>query len=243
MPAQLPLALPHDVSLERDDLIVSAANRLAVEAVDSWPDWHHSVLLIVGPPGSGKSHLLNAWIEASGARKAPMKGDGESLDLAATLQSTGFRIAIDDIDRSDLPENDLFAILNAARLGGGTVLATARAHPKEIALRLADLRSRLGAATLAELCAPDDMLLSGVLAKLFADRQLDVSPKDLDYLTRRMDRSLDAARHLVAAIDTEALAGKQKIGPRLLKRVLDRQAPAMRHQSVVPEFHPAGTED
>ena len=243
MPAQLPLALPHDVSLARDDLIVSASNRLAVEAVDSWPNWHHSVLLIVGPPGSGKSHLLNAWIEASSARKAPSGVDAESLDFAAMLQSTGFRIAIDDIDRSDLFENDLFAILNAARLGGGTVLATARAHPKEMVLGLADLRSRLGAATLAELGEPDDTLLAGVLAKLFADRQIDVAPKDIDYLTRRMDRSLDAARHLVAAIDKEALASKQKIGPRLLKRVLDRGALGMRHQTVVSESYPAGTED
>ncbi len=247
MPAQLPLALPHSVSLARDDLIVSASNRLSVEAMDSWPNWHHSILLVVGPAGSGKSHLLNAWIEASGALKAEGKSEAGvevgMCDLAGTLQTAGFRVAIDDIDRCDLAEDDLFAILNAARLGGGTVLATARTRPQEMALRLADLRSRLGAATLAELGAPDDALLAGVLAKLFADRQLNVSTKEIDYLTRRMDRSLDAARRLVAEIDTESLAGKQKISPRLLKRVLDREAPGMRHQTVVPAPYPARTED
>ena len=219
MPAQLPLALPHSVSLARDDLIVSASNRLAVEAIDAWPDWHHSVLLVVGPTGSGKSHLVNAWMEACGASRAePASKAG--ADLAEILQTAGFRLAIDDIDRSMLAEADLFAILNAARLGGGTVLATARRRPNEMALQLADLRSRLGAATLAELGAPDDALLAGVLAKLFADRQIEISMKALNYLTQRMDRSLDGARRLVAAIDAESLAGKQKISLPLLRRVL-----------------------
>jgi chromosomal replication initiation ATPase DnaA len=210
-PAQLPFDLPHRPSLARDDLIVTDANRLAVSAIDSWPDWGHPVLLIVGPPGSGKSHLAAAWAEMSGAT-------GFSGGVAASP----FRLVIDDIDRAPADETAIFGAVNAARLGGGFVLATARVRPSEMALGLADLRSRLQAATLVELGRPDDALLVGVLSKLFADRQIAIDPKLVHYLSLRMERSLEQASRLVAAVDREALASKEKVSRALLQRVLER---------------------
>ncbi|BDA83801.1 hypothetical protein Sa4125_13430 [Aureimonas sp. SA4125] len=210
-PAQLPLDLPHRPSLARDDLIVTDANRLAVSAIDSWPSWQHPVLLIVGPPGSGKSHLAAAWAEMSGATA-----------LAGDTAAAPFTLVIDDIDRAPLDETVIFGAVNAARLGGGFVLATARAHPAEMKLSLADLRSRLQAATLVETGRPDDALLIGVLSKLFADRQIAIDPKLVHYLSLRMERSLEQASRLVAAVDHEALASKEKVSRALLQRVLER---------------------
>jgi chromosomal replication initiation ATPase DnaA len=237
VPAQIPLDLPHRASHARDDIVLSGSNRLAVEAIDSWPAWRHSVLLVVGPPGSGKTHLAQAWAERTGA--TPLRRGG----VEALLAGPGFRAVIDDVDRSDLPENELFAVVNAARLGGGTLLATSSRPPREIPVALSDLRSRLAAATVAELGAPDDELLAGVLVKLFADRQIDIEAKVVRYLAERMERSLDAARRLVAAADREALASKERMSRRLLKRVLDREQEAMRHQTVVSDPYPAATED
>ncbi|MEH6720126.1 MAG: DnaA/Hda family protein [Aurantimonas endophytica] len=237
MPAQIPLDLPHQASHARDDIVLSASNRLAVEAIDSWPAWRHSVLVIVGPPGSGKSHLASAWAERAGA--VPVRRGG----VSALLDQPDFRAVLDDIDRCDLAEDELFAVVNAARLGGGTLLATSRRMPRDLTFALADLRSRLAAATVAELGAPDDELLAGVLVKLFADRQIDIDAKALRYLGERMERSLDAARQLVAAVDREALASKERVTRRLLKRVLDRDAEAVRHQTVVSGPYPAATEE
>lgn len=237
MPSQLPLDLPHAASLARDDLIVSPSNRLAVEAVDAWPHWRHSVLVIVGPPGAGKTHLANVWAERAGARTA------EAGALGAHLDEPGFRVVIDGLERLRLSETDLFGLVNAARLGTGSILATSRTPPAGMAFTLRDLRSRLCAATLAELGAPDDDLLTGVLVKLFADRQLDIAPRMVRYLAERMERSLDSARRIVAAVDREALASKERISTRLLKRVLDRESEAVRHQTVVPARYPVATED
>nr|WP_246232920.1 DnaA/Hda family protein [Aurantimonas aggregata] len=229
--------MPHQASHARDDIVLSGSNRLAVEAIDSWPAWRHSVLVVVGPPGSGKTHLAAAWAERAGA--VPLGRGG----VSALLEQADFHAVIDDIDRTDMAEDELFAIVNAARLGGGTLLATSRRQPRELPFALADLRSRLAAATVAELGAPDDELLAGVLMKLFADRQIDIDAKALRYLTERMERSLDEARLLVAAADREALASKERVTRRLLKRVLDRGEEAVRHQTVVSGPYPAATEE
>ena len=202
MERQLPLDLPHRPSLERDDLVVSGANRLAVEAVDAWPNWPHPVLLITGPPGSGKSHLAEVWARETGAVTC---ADG---DVGAILKWPDFRAVIDDVDRGALGEEALFALVNAARLGGGWLLATSRVVPAAMQIDMPDLRSRLSAATIAPLGAPDDALLTGVLAKLFADRQIEVETGALRYLVERMERSLEAASRIVAAVDREALAVK-----------------------------------
>ena len=63
--------------------------------------------------------------------------------------------------------------------------------------------------------------MTGVLAKLFADRQIEVEPGALRYLVERMERSLDAASRIVAAVDLEALAVKKRVTRPLLKRVLE----------------------
>jgi chromosomal replication initiation ATPase DnaA len=78
-------------------------------------------------------------------------------------------------------------------------------------LELADLASRLRAATVVEIGEPDDALLGGVLTKLFADRQVEVDPSVVDYVVRRMERSAAAASRIVDLIDRLALERKSRI--------------------------------
>src|SRR6201993_3665847 len=67
-PRQLALALPHAESLSRDDFLEGPANEAGLSLIDSWPDWPNRIMLLVGPEGSGKSHLASIWAELSGAR-------------------------------------------------------------------------------------------------------------------------------------------------------------------------------
>ncbi|HUG60454.1 MAG TPA: AAA family ATPase [Methylomirabilota bacterium] len=207
-PKQLALSMPHEPALGRADFLVGEANADATSFIDAWPDWPASVVLLIGPPGSGKSHLARAFAERSGA---PII---QAADLAGRdptrLVGRG-AVAVEDADDPTLDEVALFHLLNAARGRGASVLVTARVIPADWGLTLPDLESRLRAAQPACLGPPDDELLRRVLVKLFADRQIEVDAGVLDVLLTRMERSFAAAGRIVDALDRESLARGRKV--------------------------------
>jgi len=103
---------------------------------------------------------------------------------------------------------------------GGSLLLTGRTPPARWPLALADLRSRLRALPAVAVLPPDDALLAALLVKLFADRQLRVATDLVHYLVGRLERSPDAARRAVAALDAGALAKGREITVPLAREVL-----------------------
>src|SRR2546425_12799629 len=66
-PRQLALALVHEESLAREDFLNGPSNAAALALVDAWPDWPGRAVVLIGPEGSGKSHLASIWAQAAGA--------------------------------------------------------------------------------------------------------------------------------------------------------------------------------
>jgi chromosomal replication initiation ATPase DnaA len=64
---QLAFDLPHRTARAREDFLVSSANERAVAMIDRWPDWLNPAMILMGPPGSGKTHLSEVWRGMSGA--------------------------------------------------------------------------------------------------------------------------------------------------------------------------------
>jgi chromosomal replication initiation ATPase DnaA len=216
-PRQLPLDLGHSTGYSRDDLVVSEANRQAVALIDRWPDWPATVVVLAGPAGSGKSHLASIWREGTGAAVL----DPERIETDAAALEAGRPALIDDADRSGLDEQGLFHLINAARAAGTHVLLTARRFPAAWGVRLPDLMSRLRAAATVEIHEPDDLLLAGVITKLFADRQIEVDPNVVQFLVRRIERSLATAIRIVDRLDRVALEQKTRITRGLAADTID----------------------
>ena len=64
--AQLPLPLPHEPSFAREDFLAAPENAAALAMIDAWPRWPSPLMLLLGPPGSGKSHLGAIFARATG---------------------------------------------------------------------------------------------------------------------------------------------------------------------------------
>ena len=55
--------------MSREDFMVASSNDAAVAQIDNWPNWSGPTLLLVGPEGSGKSHLAQVFrMRAGGAQ-------------------------------------------------------------------------------------------------------------------------------------------------------------------------------
>jgi chromosomal replication initiation ATPase DnaA len=218
---QLPLSLPHSAAMTRADFIVGRANESAVALVDRYPDWPNPVAVLVGPVGSGKTHLGQIWKVAAGA------GEMAARDLAtASLDGVvGTKpILVEDLHEEGVSQPALFHLLNLVRERRLTALLTSRVPMSALRFDLPDLASRLRVAVPAALSEPDDALLARVIVKLFADRQLVVEPAVVDFISQRMERSLGAANRLVELLDREALAAGRPITRHLAASVLAREA-------------------
>lgn len=207
----------------RADFFVSASNARALATLDGWADWPLGKMVLVGPPGAGKSHLSRIWAVETGAAwvtGAELAGH----DLPALAECGA--VVVDDADAvagSPAAEQALFHLHNLLA-GAGSILLTAGKAPSDWGLTLPDLASRLEAAGVVRIDPADDALLSAVLVKLFSDRQIAVSPQLITFLTARIDRSVEAARALVAQLDQASLAEGRPVTRALAAAVLDREA-------------------
>ncbi|RUM05611.1 DnaA regulatory inactivator HdaA [Rhizobium chutanense] len=213
---QLPLAFSHDAASGRDDLLISERLAAAVSIVDAWPNWPSPVVILAGPVGSGKSHLAGIWKEHSGAEIIHPKVGSDAAVAAANGP-----VLFEDADRLGFDDNTLFHVINSVRENGTSLLMTSRLWPMSWPVSLPDLRSRLKAATVVEIGEPDEALLSQVIVKLFADRQLYIDDKLVLYIVNRMERSLNAAQTIVERLDRLALSRGTKITRTLAAEVLN----------------------
>ena len=205
---QLALDLPLAPRFGAEDFLVSPSNESAYGMIESWPDWPAPALIVVGPRGSGKSHLAAIWAERAGARV--VSGAGLALADPPALAAAG-AVLVEDADRVGRAESQLFHLFNLLRETGGSLLLTAQSAPDQWGVATADLLSRLRLAPMAAVSPPDDALMRAVLVKLLVARQLVVDTALVDYVALRLDRSLDAARRFVAALDREALSRGRRI--------------------------------
>jgi len=219
---QLPLPLTHRPAQGREDFLVSDSNAVAVTWIDRWPEWPQPVAILVGPTGSGKSHLADVWRTRAKALpcEAQALREEDVPDLLATKA-----LVVENLHQLRDPEA-LFHLLNFARETQSSLLITSAESPSALRFTLPDLMSRLNAAPQVQLHAPDDMLLIQLIAKHFADRGVHATPTMLEYISNRIDRSAHAARDVVQRIDMHALSHGKRLNMSVIRDVLSTPAGA-----------------
>lgn len=190
------IALPLGINPGARRIVVGPANAAAIEAFAQADGWPFGTAILFGPPRSGKS-LLARWFAESG------RGD-----------------AVDDADRQD--ETELFHRWNRAQQAACPLLLTATTGgPDGWQIALPDLASRLGAALRLDIGAPDDAMMTELIAAHAEARSLAIGTDGARYLATRGERSHLAAECVVAAVDRLSLERKQAPGLAILREALE----------------------
>jgi len=211
---QLRLPLTSDVVGAAAVFVRSASNAFAMDALSTWPDAAGRVMALCGPAGCGKSHLAALWAERVGA--IPL--NGSEAALTDPLELEGRPVLLDIAQDAD--HETLFHLINLAQHDGGALLMVSRPSPRRWTVQVPDLRSRLDAVRVVAMEAPDDAVMSAILAARFAERSIVPGDGVIDYLIRRIDRSDAAAAVVVARLDDE----HRPVTRALARQVLDASA-------------------
>lgn len=192
---QLRLPLQQEASLRAADFVVSGSNLAAASALADWPQEPGSILALYGPAGSGKSHLAAAWVERTGA----LALHGAEASLIDPVEVEGQALLLDSADEAD--DETLFHLFNLTQSGGGAMLMVSREPPAAWHCSVPDLRSRLNAVRTLGIEMPDDLVLSAMLKRAFASRNIVPGEGVIEYLSRRVIRTAEAIEIIVDKLD------------------------------------------
>jgi chromosomal replication initiation ATPase DnaA len=210
---QLALPFARDEGYDAADFCPAPSNALAREWLARPEGWTNGRLILFGPAGSGKTHLLSIWATANQAEIH----DGARLRFLARTPTSP--LAIDDSDIVSEPRA-LLHVLNAAAEAGQKVLLTARQPPARQSFKLADLASRLRASLAVEIGPPEDELLDMLLTRLAAERQLTISPSVRQFLLTHLPRTAASIREAIARLDHASLGRGIRISRALAASLL-----------------------
>lgn len=183
---------------------VSPSNLAAVSMVRGRERWTSPVLLLLGPAGSGKTHLGQAWVahSRSGVTTA------EFLD-----------------DAHLLAEATVFDAINRALAGQSSgLLLTSLLPPTEWGVVMPDLKSRLNATPTVTLSEHDEATLEPILRELFTQAGRLVGADVVTFVLQQTERSVDVLRELVQELDIAAGSAKADLTKAFVAKYLKQRS-------------------
>ena len=178
-------------------------------------------LVLWGPPGVGKTHLLHAAATAAGGRR-PVQFCSEPGALPVDPPLPAALVLVEDVDLADATtQGRLFTLYNALRTTGGSLVATAAVPPARMPLR-DDVRSRLGWGLVYEVLPLADEDKPAALATYARSRGFTLADDVIAYLLAHGRRDMTSLMTTLAALDRHSLASKRPITTPMLREWLQR---------------------
>ncbi|MEE4298017.1 MAG: DnaA regulatory inactivator Hda [Pseudomonadales bacterium] len=186
-----------------------------------------------GSAGCGRSHLLQA------ACHAVVEEGGRAIYLTSAVVEHDPEAALADLERCDavaLDDVDALVGRSAAELalfdlcnrmqerpGPSLLLFAAAAAPLACGFRLADLASRLAAATVFRIPALDDAGRGRALRRRAARRGMELEPRTIDYILARFPRDTHALFALLDDLDEASLSAQRRVTVPFVRELLSEQ--------------------
>ena len=219
-----PFSVPN--LMRREDFMVSECNAEAFAMIEAWPHWLASGLVIYGPHGCGKSHLAHLFaahirqISQSPMRISILNAEQIKMRQVARIADDNQCLVVENLT-AKIDAEALFHLFNLFNEPTRCILWTSEVAPSRLHLPLKDLQSRLNMLPSVKISAPDDIMLQTLIVKLFADRQIIISPEILNYIMRNTERSFAYVRDLVEEIDALSLAYQSAVNHQIVNHAMD----------------------
>ena len=204
-------------SFNSNDFFVSESNFYAYNLLLSWPNWEKKIINIHGERYSGKTHLIEIFLE---------KNKGLIIDINKLknydLEKLRFNqnIIIDNISEK-LDESLFYSLIDTIDKYNKFLILTSNKSINDLNIKLKDLKSRLKNCLFAEIQRPDDILIQALITKNLADYQITLDSKLIDYISKRITRSYSKIKDFVCTIDEISLKKKKPINMKIIKGILE----------------------
>jgi len=213
---QLILNFDYDQNFKDQDFYVSKSNEFAFKLLNSWPKWEKNFVNLIGEKFSGKTHLINIFLEKfKGIKIEANEINNEFLKNIKTFEN----IIIENFD-DKIDENILFTLLNIIDQDNKYLILTSKNPIVDYSFNLNDLNSRSKNFLLCNIEKPGDDLMFALILKNLSDRQISIDKKLVDFIVKRIDRSYSKIFDFIYKVDELSLKKKKPIDFKIIKEVL-----------------------
>ena len=213
---QLILNFDHEQNFRDQDFYVTKSNEFSFKLLNSWPKWEKNFVNLIGQKFSGKTHLVNIFLDKfKGIKIEANDLSNESLKKIKIFEN----IIIENFD-DQIDENLFFTLLNIIEQDNKYLILTSVKPIVEHVFKLNDLNSRSKNFLLSNIEKPSDDLVFALILKNLSDRQISIDKKLIDFIIKRIDRSYGKIFDFIYKIDEISLKRKKPIDFKIIKEAL-----------------------
>ena len=213
---QLILNFNYEQNFKDQDFYVAKSNEFSFKLLNSWPKWEKNFVNLIGQKFSGKSHLVNIFLE----KFKGIKIEANELTNDTLKQIKIFENIIIENFNDQIDENLFFTLLNIIDQDNKYLILTSKKPIVEHLFKLDDLNSRSKNFLLSHIEKPSDDLMFALILKNLSDRQISIDKKLIDFIIKRIDRSYGKIFEFIYKIDEVSLKRKKPIDFKIIKEVL-----------------------
>jgi len=213
---QLILNFDYEQNFKDQDFYVSKSNEYSFKLLNSWPKWNKNFVNLIGEKFSGKTHLVNIFLEKfNGIKLNASEINNQSLTKIKIYEN----IVIENLNKK-IDENLFFTLLNIIDQDNKYLIVTSEKPIVEFLFKLDDLNSRSKNFLLSVIEKPEDDLMFALILKNLSDRQINIDKKLIDFIIKRIDRSYGKIYDFIYKIDKISLKRKKPIDFKIIKEAL-----------------------
>mgnify|MGYP001185256981 CR=1 FL=1 len=214
---QLIFKFPFKTNYIKQDFFVSSSNFEAYKLIESWPNWPDKSINVHGPSGCGKTHLSKILA----TQMETIFINSKNFNEETIVKNKLFKCLIIDNFNNNINEKLLYSMLNHLKQIDKYVLINSLKPINHYEIKLKDLKSRLEGFIKIGISLPTDELLKVVILKIFSEKQIKISEKNVEYIIKNIERTYDKILKFTKEIDNLSLSTGKVININLIKKVLN----------------------